>query len=151
MNLRSFKVAAAAVAMVGIVFTGCKGEDGDDGAAGNANVSSSNYEVLAADWAGAGIVARQNSNITTAVVNSGAVITYASLVAPTDSAVWRALPEEPLGYRYDTDTVRFTTPGFTGLNQSVWYKVIVIPAAAMYDGVDLNDFEETKLVYGLED
>ena len=53
MNLRRFKVAFAAILMVGTVFTACSGEDGEDGevgATGNANVQSYSYTVANTSW-----------------------------------------------------------------------------------------------------
>ncbi len=149
MNLKSFKVAAAAIAMVGMVFTGCKGEDGDDGAAGNANVSSSNYEVVAGDWS-QGQAHKMNGAITNGVVNSGTVQAFQATDS-INSKVWTAIPAGNFAFSYRTDTITFLTPGFTGANFTTYYKVVAIPAAAKIDGVDLTNFEEVNMVYGLED
>ena len=99
MNLKRFKVAFAAILMVGTVFTACSGEDGADGAVGpagaagadgNANVNSSTFSVMSADWSTGGIKRDTLSvpAITRDVVMSGMVQVFQTSSMNSDSLVW---------------------------------------------------------------
>tara|TARA_R110000868_G_scaffold289130_1_gene549273 strand:+ start:189 stop:761 length:573 start_codon:yes stop_codon:yes gene_type:complete len=186
MNLKSFKVAAAAIAMVGMVFTGCAGEDGDAGPAGpagtagvdgNANVSSSTFTVLSADWTGTGTKRDTLSvpGITQAVVNTGSVQVFQTSSQVSDSLVWAGLPfSYIIGLNTQNGTVAATitiqaeynvgevylsvinslganitgSANFPGDRQ---FKVVVIPSSSKIEGVNLNNYEEVKAVYGIKE
>ena len=150
MNLKSFKVAAAAMVMVGMVFTGCTGEDGDDGPAGNANVQSDTYTVIDTDWSG-GRATFYHAGISQSVVNSGTVQTFFTGDSITSETEWISLPSGNFSYTYKTDSVVFLTPGFAGANFTTYYKVVAIASGAKIEGLDENSYEELQMVYGFED
>lgn len=153
MNLRKITMVAAGLLMTGAVLVGCKGEDGDAGADGNANVNSTTYLVTMNDWslnsAGSGAeVLRQNPSITADVASRGVVQSFFSSDT-TAAKEWLPMPTGAFSYAYRTDTVTFTINGFTGAGFDIWYKVITIPASAKVDGLDENaTFEELEMVYG---
>jgi len=154
MNLKRFKVAFAAILMVGTVFTACSGEDGaigPEGATGNANVTSNTFTVIAADWGGVGRAPKYDANITQAVVNSGTVSAFITTDTITDATTWQPIPVGNFSFSYKTDSAIFLTPGFTGANFTTYYKVVSIPSGAKLAGVNVEDYEEIKAVYGLED
>ncbi|MBL4707121.1 MAG: hypothetical protein JKY48_01600 [Flavobacteriales bacterium] len=157
MKLNGMKAALVGIAMVALVFTACSGEDGDDGlagatgATGNANVTASNYTVLQADWAGTGSATFSAPSIIQSVVNTGSVQAYITAAPVSDSTVWGGLPGGNFSFSYKTDSITFLTPGFTGANFTTYYKVVVIPSSAMVDGVNLDNYEEVKMVYGIKE
>jgi len=154
MQLKRMKAALAGLVIIGLTFVACKGEDGDDGAVGptgNANVSAANYTVVQADWGGVGAATFSAPAITQSVVNTGSVQAYITGAAPTDSSVWSGLPGGNFSFRYKTDSITFLTPGFTGASFTTYYKVVVIPSSSKIDGVDLNDYEAVKTIYGIKE
>lgn len=180
MNLKRFKVAFAAILMVGTVFTACSGEDGAVGPAGaagvdgNANVQSNTYTVLSTDWRQPimNSAFQQDTiaiaEITSKVVNSGAVHVYQTFSMNMDSLVWNAMP-----YRYLTFNQQQTV--ITNMNLQASYnvgelylraytddryianiadmmlKVVIIPSSAKIEGVNVNNYEEVKAVYGIKE
>ena len=175
MNLKRFKVAFAMILMVGTVFTACSGEDGaigPEGATGNANVQSNTYTVLSGDWRQPIVNSAFQQDtiaiagITSNVVNSGAVHVYQTFSMNSDSLVWNAMP-----YRYLTVASgvitnmnlqasynvgelylrAYTDDRYLGTIADMMLKVIIIPSSAKVDGVDINNYEEVKAVYGIKE
>ena len=180
MNLKRFKVAFAAILMVGTVFTACSGEDGavgPAGADGNANVNSSTFSVMSADWSTGGIKRDTLSvpAITRDVVMSGMVQVFQTSSMNSDSLVWGALPysylialsvngqtvvtETIIQAEYNVGEVYLTATndrGFNITNSATYpgdrqFKVVVIPSSSKIDGVNLNNYEEVKAVYGIKE
>ncbi|MFT7086527.1 MAG: hypothetical protein ACJAV5_002255 [Vicingaceae bacterium] len=130
---------------------GTNGTNGQDGANGTASLLVSNYTVLDVDWT-AGKSAKFNANISGPIITSGVVNAYrTSDAVPTANSTWIALPVGNFGYEYKRDSIVFTTPGFSGANFTTYFKVVVITPGAKIDGFDYGNYEEVKMVYGLED
>ena len=165
MNLKRFKVAFAAILMVGTVFTACSGEDGADGtvgpagANGNANVTNNTYTIASADWMAVfnangqqtGAEARiPAASLTSTSVDQAGVLGYFSTDAAA-SKEWIAIPSGALLFRYKTDTAIVGMNSFGGLSADSYFKLVVIPPAAKVAGVNEVNFEEVQAVYGLSD
>lgn len=145
------------------------GEDGVDGKDGNANVQAYNYTVMISDWT-PGEILRDTLNvleITQEVVDNGAVILYQRR---TDSTTWEVMPHSyiaflggqptTLTFQYGYNIGQLFLSGMNSLNANVTpgpvypgnrsFKIVVIPPAAMIDGVDHSDYETLEAVYGIE-
>lgn len=156
---------------------GPAGEDGVDGKDGNANVSSTFYTVQSTDWTGSSVkVYSINApELTQSVVDSGAVIVYQKVdTATTIDGQWSTLPhsfmatlnsqsgpvavEFTIRASYDVGVLDLSVINSYSANVSFTntfpgtrsFKVVVIPPAAMIDGVDHGDFEALEAIYGLE-
>ncbi len=169
MNLRRFKVAFAAILMVGTVFTACSGEDGEDGevgATGNANVQSYTYTVGANEWTqGAATIAVPE--LTKSIADNGLVsVYYTNDPLTTDTIAWRPLPYDfrtPSGSFIISNTYQIGqvdlkaygafsnvfSPTIPGVE--TYWRVVLIPASAKVAGVNEANFEEVQAVYGLTD
>jgi hypothetical protein len=95
MNLKRFKVAFAAILMVGTVFTACSGEDGvvgPVGATGNANVQSYSYTVEDTSWS-QGTATISIPALSKSISDNGIVSVFGSFDSlGTDTINWRPLP-----------------------------------------------------------
>jgi len=170
MNLKRFKVAFAAILMVGTVFTACSGEDGvvgPVGATGNANVNTFTYSRTAADFDGAQIKTDtiDAPAITRAILDDGDISSFISFSASSD--VWYPTPYREIQFLSATtvtteniivsyDIGKIYLSQFTDNlgNQPIrdfTLKLVTIPSAAKIDGVNEGDYEELKAVYGLTD
>jgi len=173
MKMKKMKAALAAMTIVALTFTACSGDDGaagPAGAAGNANVDANTFSLTTADWTRTGNSALSYDTlsvpgITQDVVDNGAVQVYQTF---NDSLGWNALP-----YRYLT--VDQSGQSVTNANiQSVYnvgnvflsfytdarllanindmeIKVVVIPSSSLIKGIDVNNYEELKMVYGIDE
>lgn len=168
------KLFSALVALsMSIVMVSCAGEDGEQGPAGpagNANVNSSNYTVMMADWT-PGNTLRDTLSvpaITQSVVDNGAVHVYQKR---TDSTSWEALPYSYIAFLGGNPTTLTFQAGYnvgelhlSGINSinanvtpnAVYpgdrdFKVVVIPSASMIEGVDPTDYEQVSAVYGIQE
>ncbi|MDA9312050.1 hypothetical protein N8371_05365 [Vicingaceae bacterium] len=170
MNLKSFKVAAAAIAMVGMVFTACSGEDGDIGPAGangNANVNSFSYTVDAASWS-QGRANISLPQLTKAIADNGVVAVFGSFDSlGTDTISWRPVPYRFVANVGGTNMLVSITNTFsvgqvslfsnlTSTNAGInlftsTFRVVLIPSSAKIEGVNINNYEEVKTVYGVEE
>ena len=176
MNLKSFKVAAAAMVMVGMVFTGC-GDDGETGPAGvngNANVSSTTFTQLTADWkdpTGTSALRLDTLSvpaISQAVVNTGSVQVFQTFSQNTDSLVWNIMPHRYLAVNtsqtaitnmnllasFNVGQVYLTAYSDDRLLVTIddmFIKVVIIPSSAKVEGVDVNNYEELQAVYGIQE
>lgn len=173
MNLRSFKVAAAAIAMVGMVFTGCSGEDGSEGPAGvsgangNANVIANTYTKVGTDWSG-GNLTIDVPQLSKSIADNGSVAVYFTFDSlTTDTISWEPLPYRFVGnvggantfitmsYGFQIGEVsisaRTTSNGGVNFNQETNYRVVLIPSNAKMEGVNLDDYEAVKAVYGIKE
>ena len=172
MNLKRFKVAFAAILMVGTVFTACSGEDGEDGAVGpagadgNANVQSYTYTLLANEWSqGAATIAVPE--LTKSIADNGVVsVYYTNDSLSTDTIAWRPLPYDfitasgtyLINYNYEVGTVNVRAiatfaPQFSTAipGRDTYWRVVLIPSSSKIDGVNLNNYEEVKAVYGIKE
>jgi len=169
MNLKRFKVAFAAILMVGTVFTACSGEDGEDGevgATGNANVQSYTYTVGANEWTqGAATIAVPE--LTKSIADNGLVsVYYTNDSLTTDTIAWRPLPYDfrtssgsfIISNTYQIGQVDLKAYGAFGAVFSsnipgveTYWRVVLIPASAKVAGVNEANFEEVQAVYGLTD
>tara|TARA_R110002096_G_scaffold221429_2_gene410224 strand:- start:2465 stop:2995 length:531 start_codon:yes stop_codon:yes gene_type:complete len=173
MEIKKIKAALAAIVIMGLTFTACSGDDGEQGPAGapgNANVQPSNYTVMVADWT-AGPVLRDTLNVpavTQAVVDNGAVHVYQKR---TDSTSWEALPfsyiaflggnPATLTFQFGYNVGEVHLSGTNSFNANVTpgavypgdrnFKVVVIPSTSLIEGIDVNDYEQVKMVYGIEE
>ena len=149
---------------------GRDGADGTDGSDGNPNVQSSTQTVMVADWT-AGNVLRDTlsvPSITQSVVDSGMVHVYQKR---TDSTGWAALPFSYIAFLggnpatltfqavYNVGEVYLS--GSNSFNANVApgdiypgdrdFKIVVVPSASLVEGIDVNSYEEVKMVYGIEE
>lgn len=176
MKMKKMKAAFAAMTMVALTFTACSGDDGEQGPAGpagapgNANVQSSNQTVLVADWT-TGAVLRDTlsvAGITQNVVDNGMVQVYQKR---TDSTSWDALPFSYIAFLGGQPTTLTFQAGYNvgevylsgtnSINANVTpgdvypgdrdFKIVVIPSTSLVEGVDVNNYEELKMVYGIEE
>lgn len=137
------------------------GEDGVDGKDGNANVQAYTYTVLASDWSnltnGTIFVSRDTllvPDVTSEVISGGTVQVFRK---PGSGSSWFALPYSSFAVNYLTShsvgEVQLEinrTDGQQVQMADAEFKVVVIPPAAMIDGVDHGDFEALEAIYGLE-
>lgn len=172
MNLKRFKVAFAAILMVGTVFTACSGEDGAVGPAGangvdgNANVQSYTYTVGANEWTqGAATIAVPE--LTKSIADNGVVsVYYTNDSLTTDTIAWRPLPYDfrtssgsfIISNTYQIGQVNLKAYGaFANVfsnsipGRDTYWRVVLIPASAKVAGVNEANFEEVQAVYGLTD
>lgn len=185
MEIKKIKAALAAIVIMGLTFTACSGDDGEQGPAGapgNANVNSSNGAVAADDWT-AGAILKDTlmvPEITQSVVDNGAVMVYLKIddgVTPNDSP-WEALTytraitglaiggdrvgvDMFIEYGYNVGMVILSVKNTLNLDLSAilqnyppndyLFKVVVIPPAALVEGVDVNDYDQVKMVYGIQE
>ena len=147
---------------------GTNGTNGQDGANGTASVVASVFFVDSASWTNpttiSGIVNSINvPSITPAIVRDGVVMLYQTTnnSNPT-TTTWTAVPytDGVFSYVYSygpgiinlkiTVTVNGSVPTL-GAARSHTYKVVVVTPGAKIDGFDYGNYEEVKMVYGLED
>jgi len=139
------------------------GEDGVDGKDGNANVQAYVFTVLNSDY---DIYTNQTqtfymhrdtlslSEIDLEVVDDGTVQLFRRTPS---SSVWSAMPYYRGGLAYNFSyeigeiqiEVSYNNSAPIGVGDSE-FKVVVIPPAAMIDGVDHSDYEALEAVYGIE-
>ena len=147
---------------------GRDGRDGVDGQDGAASVVSSVFFVDSASWTNpAGVNGIVNSinvpSISGNIVSNGVVLLYQTTdnSNPT-STIWNAVPYTDgvfsFGYTYGpgvinlkiTVTVNGSVPTLAAARNRT-YRVVVITPGAKIAGFDYGNFEEVKMVYGLED
>jgi hypothetical protein len=166
MNLKSFKVAAAAMVMVGMVFTGCTGEDGDDGPAGNANVQSFSYTLADTSWT-QGRATIAVPALTKSIADNGHVaVYYTNDSLSTDTISWRPLPYDfrtsngsfIISNTYQIGQINITALAAYGnlFSSSIpgvdtYWRVVLIPSSAKVEGVNTSNYEEVKAVYGIQE
>lgn len=176
MNLKRFKVAFAAILMVGTVFTACSGEDGEDGAVGpagaagmngtdgNANVQSYTYTVGANEW-NQGTARIMVPELTKSIADNGVVsVYYTNDSLSTDTIAWRPLP-----YDFRTSSGSFIISNTYQIGQvdlkafgafsnvfsssipgvDTYWRVVLIPSSAKVEGLNVGDYEEVQAVYGI--
>ena len=170
MNLRRFKVAFAAILMVGTVFTACSGEDGEDGevgATGNANVQSYSYTVANTSWS-QGTATISIPALSKSIADNGIVSVFGSFDSlGTDTMIWRPLPYTfvanvggqgalvRVSNRHSVGQVTIAA-NLTTTNQGLnlftsTFRVVLIPNTAKVEGVNINNYEEVKAVYGIKE
>lgn len=176
MKMKKMRAALAAMTIVALTFTACSGDDGEQGPAGpagapgNANVNASTFAVTTADWVriGNSAISRDTlavASIDQSVVDNGAVHVYQRF---TDSTDWNALPFRYLTLDASGQSVTnanvqatygvgevslsfYTDDRLLATIPDMDFKVVVIPSASLVDGIDANNYEEVKMVYGIEE
>lgn len=170
MQFKSMKAALAGIAIIGLTFMACKGDDGDAGPAGangNANVSAMTYTAPSSDWSG-GQVTISVPGLTKDIVDNGSVavfFTFDSLA--TDTITWNPLP-----YRFIANVggqatfvtvannfsigqvvVSAVAGNGTGVNfpGETNFRIVSIPSNGRVEGVDMNDYNAVKEVYGIKE
>lgn len=129
---------------------GNDGTDGKDGVDGGVFPVVMTYIVDSLDWV-AGAAPKVNVDITQDVVDNGMVLAYRTPGVPGPNSVWTGLYDGTFNYSYETGTVTFLTPGFTGANFITYFKVVVLPSVVRIDGFNPETYEEAKMVYNFED
>jgi len=148
---------------------GNDGQDGSDGQNGSANVQSNNQTVLITDWT-PGLVLRDTLAVpalSQAVVDSGMVLIY---LRSTTNATWDLMPFSFVAFLAGQPATLTFQAGYNvgevylsasnSLNANITpnavfpgdrdFKIVVVPAASKIDGLNLNNFEVVKAVYGFE-
>jgi|SRR5690554_671419 len=176
--IKTRKLLSAFVALtLGIGMVACAGDDGDTGPAGpagNANVKATTQTLSASDWTSVSATHFKASvsvpNITQAVVSNGIVVVS---LKPNGSNTyfenedWTTLPHTVIRYvsntaigisydfTYDVgkiDLVNRSGYAFANYEPGEFsFKAVVIPSSAIQAGVDVNNYEEVKEVYGIQE
>ena len=157
---------------------GPQGPAGNDGATGPAGpaviVKDTTFTIDSLDWKNPLAAQGQNSifrrdtialsMITQEIVDEGAVLVYQS--SSVTNIVWNALPVSQfvnVGGNFTSVNIQFSysvgqlymyhfTEAAVVLSFSdMLVKVVVIPRSVLLEGVDLNDYEEVKSVYGIQE
>jgi hypothetical protein len=143
---------------------GCKGDTGPTGPTGNANVRSIQVVVYDVFWTDASTgVIYYNENtklITSDIASHGTVLVYYLL----NNGGWAPLPngfvndnEQTYGvnFVYTTGLVEFIESSSTisndGLKITQTFKVVVVDGTASLAKIDVQNYEEVKKAFNLED
>ena len=153
------------------------GTQGPPGKDGNANVKSITVSVASNEWTSGGTYKHKIMipGITQEVVDDGMVMVYMKSEDPlSEYNTWNALPfiklvgipvnqqnipvEITTRYAYDVGEVQLSIINSQGFNITASadfpgdqsFKVVVIPAAALKAGVDVNNYEMLQAVYEIK-
>lgn len=146
---------------------GLDGVDGVDGKDGVANIETYTFFVDSATWNGPNGSSINNSinvpQITAEIVERGTIQVFqTSDNTNPQSTSWRAVPYTNAVFSYSysynvgiidlilTVTVNGSAPTLAAARDHT-YKVVIIPPAALLEGVDYDDYQAVKMIYGLED
>jgi hypothetical protein len=152
-------------------FTSCtkEGPAGPAGATGNANVHSKTITINPSEWyqigtqgsSGDGYRAdKADADITSAIVNSGAVLAYIS----SDNTTWFSLPQtapfatwsESINILYSTGTVSVVVQDSDFLTVApgtpLYLKVVTVASSGMveHSSTDWSNYEEVSALYNLD-
>ncbi len=173
--MKTYKITYLFLILAIAIFgcNGTDGEDGEDGAVGangvdgNANVNSFNYTINGYEYDNSGGYYKTDITSSQGLVISSDDLLHGALLAYIEtSAGWAPLPYTSLLgsnatqiYRPYFDVNHFemriqnsnssnTEPQ---INPPFGLKIVVIPQGMVIQDVDLNQYEEVKAAYDLED
>lgn len=146
---------------------GADGVDGADGADGNANVQGITYTIASADWAN-GTATVSIPELTTDIARNGQVVVYwTTEAAATDTTTWNPLPfrfvanvggtpqfitvQNTFSAGQVTVSARLNSNAGVNLGSASNLRVVLIPSTSLVEGVDVNNYEEVKMVYGIKE
>ena len=179
-KMRAALAAMTMVALTFTACSGDDGETGPAGPAGapgNANVNANTFTVLQDDFTISATQVSQTTarvrhrdtldvpSITSSVMNSGSIqVYYSSSVFSDDTTAWTPMPNVASGITFSNDiaegevrlNINYINTFQNGQASVVPIgnfdiKVVVIPSASLVKGVDINNYEEVKMVYGIEE
>lgn len=176
MEIKKIKAALAALVIMGLTFTACSGDDGEQGPAGapgvngtdgNANVSSDTYTLMSNEWSG-GNATIDVPALTKDIAENGQVAVYFTFDSlGTDTITWNPLPwrvvlnlggvNQFVTFQNNISIGQVVISARTNTNQGVNIggetnaRVILIPSNSNMEGVDINDYEQVKMVYGIQE
>jgi|SRR5690554_790832 len=176
--IKTRKLLSAFVALgLSVGMVACAGDDGKTGPAGNANVKATTQTIKDSDWVSKSSQSVDYElevsvpSINQNVLDNGAVMVYLKPDTVNnffEGENWTALPQMVIRYvggstavgvfydfTYEVGKIKLTNKaGYNFQNYSPGafsFKAVVIPSSAIKSGVNLENYEEVKAVYGIQE
>lgn len=137
--------------LLSFVFIGCKkGDKGDPGINGNANViAKSKVTIRPSDWRDYGFnsvyIALIAKEITQDIVDNGAVMTYyeagTNAWVPLPAAYWDTAS---FNYGFYPGILQIFTENAVRIDSTLSFRAVIIPSNMRTSGVDFNDMHQVE-------